>query len=119
MLASQKSITEEGMLASLEEQRTLLEAMWRGDGSRYTAARSGRPTEEVSTYATAPRLLALQTQEMLLRQGQMFGISQMPNRVFLVSRDGTVHRSPRGEGARGWIPLGMGQQGRQLDTDSS
>lgn len=87
----EKTLSESVMTATLAEQRTILAAMWLGDGSEFTRKRNGR-VEHVSAYGTTSRGLALQVQEMLLRRGEIYGInsgqaSKRPS--YLVRRSGS------------------------------
>jgi 3'-phosphoadenosine 5'-phosphosulfate sulfotransferase (PAPS reductase)/FAD synthetase len=69
--ATEKSFKEIVMGADLCEQATIMTAMWRGDGSEFM--RITRPID-VSTYTTSSYYLALQMHELLLRQGNIYGI---------------------------------------------
>jgi len=72
------------MTATVDRQQTLLDAMWHGDGTEYVVDRRGHADEQVSAYGTSSKRLALQVQELLLRQGEVYGINQSGNDSYLV-----------------------------------
>lgn len=86
--ARKKRFSEAVMRASLEEQRVIMRAMWRGDGSVYNIKREGRSDENVTTYTTASYELALQVHEMLLRQGLIYGINAGSHNSYQVKTNG-------------------------------
>lgn len=67
----EKSFRDVILIAGIEEQKKILDAMWIGDGSRFK--RISRPVN-VETYTSTSYHLALQVHEMLLRRGLIFGI---------------------------------------------
>lgn len=72
------------MTASIDQQKTLIDAMWMGDGSEYRRERDEHPDEKVSAYGTTSKSLALQVQEILLRAGDVYGINHSCNDSFQV-----------------------------------
>lgn len=98
---TEKYFAESAMTASLEEQRVIVDAMWRGDGSHFSVDRGERGVEAVSAYGTASRALALQVQELLLRRGEVFGVNQSGNNAYL------VRRTTNQETSRGFIERGV------------
>jgi hypothetical protein len=69
----EKTMKEHLMLATIQQQDEILDTMWRGDGADYMIKRKTQDENNV-TYGTTSMVLALQVQELLLRQGQIYGI---------------------------------------------
>jgi phosphoadenosine phosphosulfate reductase len=90
------------LTANVDQQQTLLDAMWQGDGSDYIVERAGRANEQVSAYGTSSKRLALQVQEMLLRQGEVYGVNQSGNDSYLVRQNRGDVKSASIEGNTLW-----------------
>jgi len=67
----EKALSPALMAADPVQQKVLLDAMWWGDGSEFTRSTG----EMVSAYGTTSKGLALQVQELLLRQGEVYGVN--------------------------------------------
>lgn len=90
----EKTLTQDVIEAPLQQQKLILDAMWEGDGSHFQReARNERSAEAVSAYGTKSRGLALQVQEMLLRRGEVYGVSASGNDSYLVRRSNTEVRN--------------------------
>ena len=87
---TEKFFNEDVMSATLQQQRELLESMWIGDGSEFVRKRDG---EAVSAYGTSSPTLALQVQELLLRQGKVYGINTAPSKSSPSGKSYLVRRS--------------------------
>lgn len=91
------------MAATVDQQRTLLGAMWHGDGSEFSRDREDKVSpEHVSAYGTTSKRLALQVQELLLRQGEVYGINQSGNDSYLVRQSKGETRYGRLDGNVLW-----------------
>jgi hypothetical protein len=90
------------MTATVNQQLTLLDAMWHGDGSEYVVKRDSCTDEQVSAYGTSSKRLALQVQEILLRQGEVYGVNQSGNDSYLVRQTKGDTKSASIEGNTLW-----------------
>jgi 3'-phosphoadenosine 5'-phosphosulfate sulfotransferase (PAPS reductase)/FAD synthetase len=78
----EQSFTQVMMLATLSEQQIVLSAMWNSNKTEYTLDRKCRGNKVIKAplYCTSSKALALQMQEMALRQGRIYGIHKIkPN----------------------------------------